>query len=274
MNNAMTVPGFSVNPPALILAATLSSLYYVTGGFRERKKAKFFIIALVTLLIAECSPLHMLAMHFYFGAHMIVHVLLLLVCGPLFVLSIPETSPVMAEKWIHRCSVLLSRHTFLCWFMGVGMMWVWHIPAIFDASMRDASGMGGLYSLIQPMSFLLAGMLFSWPLIGPETALHIHPLTGIIYLASACASCSLLGLLITFAPVGTYHYYLDMKAGSGPWHLDPVADQQTAGLVMWVPCCFVYLTGCIGLLMRWFAAGNRKVISGVHSLNQAHASGE
>jgi len=113
--------------------------------------------------------------------------------------------------------------------------------------------------LLHAGSMLLAGILFSWPLAGPFPEMHIHPLSGIIYLSTACISCSLLGLLITFAPVNTFHHY--GMAGSSmngmpfnPWGLSPATDQQAAGLIMWVPCCFVYLSGCLYLLGRWFAA--------------------
>jgi cytochrome c oxidase assembly factor CtaG len=83
-------------------------------------------------------------------------------------------------------------------------------------------------------------------------------LSGIIYLSTACISCSLLGLLIVFAPVDIFHHYgmtgHPMKgAPLNPWGLTPATDQQAAGLIMWVPCCLVYLSGCLYLLQRWFS---------------------
>jgi cytochrome c oxidase assembly factor CtaG len=29
-------------------------------------------------------------------------------------------------------------------------------------------------------------------------------------------------------------------------------DQQAAGLIMWVPCCLIYVTGAMYLLLHWF----------------------
>jgi cytochrome c oxidase assembly factor CtaG len=112
-------------------------------------------------------------------------------------------------------------------------------------------------------------MLFCWPLAGPVPRYHIHPLQGVLYLFTACITCSLLGLLITFAPLGTYHHYLDMDAmmhstGSGPWGLSRAADQQAAGLIMWVPCCFIYLAGCLLLLQRWFAGHTVNTLSATY----------
>jgi len=137
-------------------------------------------------------------------------------------------------------------------------MWCWHIPALFDASFTGMSGFT-IMPLLHAGTMLLAGMLFSWPLVGPFPETHIHPLSGIIYLSTACISCSLLGLLITFAPINTFHHYgmaRSLMNGrlSNPWGFSAATDQQAAGLIMWVPCCFVYLSGCLYLLQRWFAA--------------------
>ena len=29
-------------------------------------------------------------------------------------------------------------------------------------------------------------------------------------------------------------------------------DQQAAGLIMWVPCCLIYLTASMAILITWF----------------------
>jgi cytochrome c oxidase assembly factor CtaG len=115
--------------------------------------------------------------------------------------------------------------------------------------------------LLPALAMLLAGALFSWPLVGPMHPLH--PLVGVVYLFSACVGCSLLGLLITFAPPDTYQHYaraawcgtpsLAPDWASNPWGLTPAEDQQAAGLIMWVPCCLIYLLGCLLLVRRYFA---------------------
>ena len=75
---------------------------------------------------------------------------------------------------------------------------------------------------------------------------------GIVYLFTACIACSLLGLLITFAPAGIYMHAMDtMSSAPGVVSMNTETDQQTAGLIMWVPCCFLYLFGVLYLLMNW-----------------------
>ncbi len=244
------------NPAIILLAVGLAYMYYRLSGFKHNKSNLIFFSALFLFLITECSPLHFLGMHYYFSAHMITHVILLLICGPLLVMSIPASSG--SDKTVVLLSGFFNKHSWLAWFSGVAIMWFWHIPVIFDASFVHMSSWLSPVPLLHGGSMLLAGMIFSWPLFGPDKSLHVHPLLGVMYLFTACVSCSLLGLLITFAPLTTYHHYVGnamIMGAANPWQISPTTDQQAAGLIMWVPCCFVYLTGCIYLLQRWFAEG-------------------
>lgn len=267
METVLTQWNFSPVNIALLLAAT--GAYYWLPGFKRQKRALFFWLGMGVFVLAACSPLHYLGMRYYFSAHMITHIMLLLVCGPLLVLSIPTVLPERLQHGVNRLSAFLYRRSWLGWMAGVGLMWCWHIPAVFDAAAAQMHAPYSILPLLHTAGMVLAGMLFCWPLAGPVPRYHIHPLQGVLYLFTACITCSLLGLLITFAPLGTYHHYIDMDAmmhstGSGPWGLSRAADQQAAGLIMWVPCCFIYLAGCLLLLQRWFAGNTINTLSATY----------
>jgi len=66
-------------------------------------------------------------------------------------------------------------------------------------------------------------------------------------LFSACICCSLLGAFLTFGPAGLYATHAHTQ-------LDPKSDQQLAGVLMWVPGCFVYLSAILFTVMRWSGA--------------------
>lgn len=243
------------DPLVLLMVMALIYLHYRISQAAPVKNRIYMWSAIGLIGITTCSPLHFLGMHVYFSAHMITHVVLLLIAGPLLVMSI---GPNPNSPFLKRMSAFLHKRSWLAWLTAVGIMWCWHIPSVFDASFAGVSGFT-VMPLLHAGSMLLAGMLFSWPLVGPFPETHIHPLSGIIYLSTACISCSLLGLLITFAPINTFHHYgmagsLMNGMPSNPWGFSAAADQQAAGLIMWVPCCFVYLSGCLYLLQRWFAA--------------------
>ncbi|MFD0795380.1 cytochrome c oxidase assembly protein [Mucilaginibacter litoreus] len=243
----------------LLLVSGIIYLYWLITGFRSFKNYICFLLVLVLFVIAEFSPLQSLGMR-YFSVHMISHVVILLICGPLLMtaLRVKDSSPLNGK--LYKLSFFFCRHSWLAWLSGVGIMWFWHIPFIFDGSMNTMDGSYNLIPVLQAASMLLAGMLFSWPIFGPFKSAHLPPLSGIVYLFTACISCSLLGLLITFAPLNTWHFYaaMDMPLNN-PWNISLQQDQQAAGLIMWVPCCFIYLSGCLYLLYRWFTASEQRI---------------
>ncbi|HEY4198585.1 MAG TPA: cytochrome c oxidase assembly protein [Mucilaginibacter sp.] len=242
------------DPLIILLLMGIIYLYYLITGFKEIKSTLYFLTGILLFILAECSPLNELGMHTYFSAHMIVHIVILLICGPLLVISLKPQTISPLYNGIFSMSAFFAKHSWISWICGVGIMWFWHIPAIFDGSMDSMQGSFSFIPVLHGGSMLLAGMLFGWPIFGPFKAEHLQPLSGIVYLFTACISCSLLGLLITFAPLNTWHHYTSMQMPSGnPWNISPAEDQQAAGLIMWVPCCFVYLSGCLYLLYRWFA---------------------
>jgi cytochrome c oxidase assembly factor CtaG len=182
-----------------------------------------------------------------FSVHMSRHTALLLIAAPLLVLAIPKNH--IFQKALMNVSKFSIRLPFFNWIIGVGLMWVWHIPSLYNSmSMRGmAPGQEMIHGLaiahipvLHACSMIAGGMLFSWPIISPWPEYRLPPLRSVLYLSCACVFCSLLGLLITFAPRGTF---------SGI----TAADQQIGGLIMWVPCCFIYLFASMYLLIRWFS---------------------
>ena len=218
-------------------------------------------MGLLVIIIALASPLHFLGMHYLFSAHMVTHVLVLLVAPPLMILGIP------AENRFKRGLLLFSKKIIklplIGWFAGVGIMWFWHIPYIYhhflmmNSMTADDNSIMILHN-IHILSLWMGGIIFWWVIIGPYKQHQIRPLAGILYLATACISCSLLGLLITFAPPNLYSNPMNMNDIFGfnnlirnQWGITNAIDQQMAGLIMWVPCCFIYLTASMLLLKKW-----------------------
>lgn len=246
--------------PALV-AAVLGLLagYYWLGGGRWQARGGCYLAGVALFALAEASPLHYLGAHQLFSAHMVGHIAVLLLAGPLLVLGLPARLPARVSRWAAALSRGLGRHVWLAWGAGVGLMWLLHVPAVFEASFGGGSA---ALATLPAVAMLAAGALFAWPLFGPLPRYHLHPLVGVGYLFTACVCCSLLGLLITFAPADAYQHYaraawcgtatLAPDYAANPWHLSAADDQQAAGLIMWVPCCLVYLSGCVLLLVRLF----------------------
>lgn len=243
----------------VVTTVLFTTAYFFLSRGRWQKGAVTYFSGVVILLLLESSPLHYLGMHYLFSMHMTVHVGLLLIVAPVLVAGIPLDDQAVDSGFIRRFSIFISHYPWLSWIAGIGVMWFWHIPRIFDAAFPDMQSPFSIVPLLHTFSLLLAGVLFYWPLIGPCPQQRITPPLGVVYLFTACICCSFLGLLITFSPLGVYHHY-EMTGTMGfggivrrQWEISMQDDQQAAGLIMWVPCCFIYLSACIYLLSRWFA---------------------
>jgi len=252
---------WQMNWTALISIVLLAILFFAYHGFVVNKSFGLFVTALVLLVLCFFSPLHVLSAHYLFSAHMVVHVILLLVAGPLLVLSLWKQDG-KANKVITKISTLLFEKPVLGWLAGVGIMWFWHLPFVFNycmSTMHSSQTLAATLHGIESVSLIVAGMLFGWSIISPVKEYRLPPLSGVVYLFTACIGCSLLGLLITFAPTGLYHHFLSMhdtlKLNDvilNQWQLNQSTDQQIAGLIMWVPCCLLYVVYALYLLVKWF----------------------
>lgn len=240
------------NPVVIGVCAAALILYAKSVGFRPPQRGACFAAAVAVFFLALASPLNTLAEGYLFSAHMMQHLLLLLVVPPLVLFSLPESNP----------GGRFGLHPVVAWLAGSSAMWVWHQHTLCDAATTTQTG-----RVIQIITLLAAGLLFWWPIVGPQRNRRLPPLLGVVYLFSACVACTILGILITFAPLGVvcpvYLHPVDrldlLPLIRQRWDITPVKDQQAGGLMMWVPACGIYLSGVMALLARrdpW--SGNRR----------------
>lgn len=243
--------------PFLLVACAVVILGYgAITRFRFSLKTPFFFSAVLLLFLSLISPLDTLAHGYLFSAHMIQHIILVLIVPLLFLLGIPSS---LVEKLLLRPHAApvesVLRRPVVAWLAGVGAMWVWHIPALYEASLQNES-----LHVIKGISLLVAGVIFWWPIFSPVEQSRLDPLVSVLYLFSACVGCTLLGIVITFAPAGLFasaHPHIVHTQGivtlvrSG-WGISQKVDQQIGGLLMWVPCCFLYISIIMLSLARWY----------------------
>jgi putative membrane protein len=207
-------------------------------------------VAAALVIVAVASPLAVLADGYLFSAHMLQHLLLLLVVPPLVLLAVPSRKgpSESAERRAHPPVV--------AWASGVGAMWLWHAPTLCNAASQSAFVHG-----IQEVSLLLMGTCFWWPILSPRPSRRIPPFGGVLYLFTACIACTLLGVIVTLSPVEVCSVYLRPTDRLGvlpllreQWGLTPDKDQQLGGLLMWIPPCLIYGAGVLGLLARGYRA--------------------
>lgn len=243
--------------PSVVTGCAALAIGYI-AIFRKHglNRAPYFLAGVLLLLLNLVSPLDALADGYLFSAHVLQHFFLALVIPPLLLLGTPRLFAEAAlQKTVLARTERLIGHPPVSWLLGVGAMLAWHIPTLFNAALADET-----LHIAQHLSLLATGVIFWWPIAGPAPRRNLQPLAAVSYLFSACLCCSLLGAFLTFAPPGFYPAYMHPADPVGilpllrdRWGLDPASDQHLGGLLMWVPGCFVYLTGILTRVARWYA---------------------
>jgi putative membrane protein len=244
----LLVSGWRWDPFAIAAALAALGAYALSVRVHRGPRGGYLVAAVAAFAIAVASPVGTLADGYLFSAHMLQHLLLVLVVPPLVLLGTRGTLPSP------RNGARSVKPALVAWALGVGAMWLWHAPTLCNAAAQSAA-----VHRVQEASLLLMGAAFWWPILSPRPADHLPPLAGVVYLFTACAACTILGILVTFSPVEVCSVYLHPTDHLGVlpllrdgWGLTPDRDQQIGGLLMWVPACLVYTVAILGLLARWY----------------------
>ncbi len=217
----------------------------------------FFFAGVLVLLFALISPLDTLGDNYLFSAHMLQHLLLILVVPPLLLLGTPARLFEMAlrNSFISGLERML-RQPALAWSLGIGVLFVWHVPDLYNAALANEN-----VHVLQHLSFLVTSVIFWWPVLAPIESSRMSVLAAVPYLLAGAMASTLLGIYFTFVPPGLYPAYLHPAGNAGvlavirdSWGLSPEADQQLGGLLMWVPGGLIYLGAIFGVLARWYAS--------------------
>jgi putative membrane protein len=187
-------------------------------------------LGLVSLLAAFVTPLTQKL----FAAHMAQHVLLLAVAPPLIVLS-----PLWTRLWQSLPRALT--HPLFAWTLFNATMIVWHIPALYDVTLRS-----GTLHVLEHCLFFGTGLLF-WG--AAFDSARLASWWRIAYLTTGMLVGWLIALVLAFATSPLYSAYAALA--HRPWGLSELADQQIAAGVMWVPGSLAYTVAIIVFVYRW-----------------------
>jgi putative membrane protein len=248
--------------PLLLTGSLLAAWAYSRGRTRDRARrtdtwrARCFAAALVAVAVALLSPLDTLASALA-SAHMVQHLLLILIAAPLLALSAPSSTLLRGIPLTMRRAATQSRRRLhlsartvrlvsqpgTVWLLHVGTLWIWHAAVLYDAALEHAA-----VHAVEHASLLVTGVLFWRVVLGARTPSRVTPGFGVLLLFAIALQSTFLSVLLTFARTPWYEGYGTTTAA---WGLDPLADQQLAGVIMWVPAGLAYLAVALALLAMW-----------------------
>ncbi|KAF0105113.1 MAG: cytochrome c oxidase caa3-type assembly factor CtaG-like protein [Rhodospirillaceae bacterium] len=190
-----------------VLLAALAATAVVAVRSQHPRVA---LASVAVLAVAFVSPLCALTVAL-FSARAVHHVLLVAAAAPLAALAFPGRG---------------SKHLGIAFVASTATLWAWHLPALYDRALVDTT----IYWLMQLS--LLGTSTWLW-----RELIAAPPMTASMFSVLAMAQMGMLGALLTFARAPLYAAH---TASTLPWGLEQVADQQLAGLVMWVPGVIPY----------------------------------
>ena len=247
--------------PWILLGLFLTAWAYLRGRpATERVRTHSwrrwcFGAGMVTVGLALVSPLDAMAGALA-SAHMVQHVLLLLVAAPLLAVSAPMNRIVRGSpptlrsasvRWRRRLNsaraVRALRRPNAVWMAHVAVIWTWHASVPYGAALRHDA----LHAL-EHAAFFTTGLLFWSMVVGARRAHRVSPGYAVLLIFAMAMQSVFLSALLTFARTPWYSAY---ASTTGTWGLDPLADQQLAGVIMWVPAGAVYLIAALTLVAAW-----------------------
>lgn len=260
--------GFVLASPVALLMVIATGTAYALGRDRWNRCAgrpvvgstvgAFFFAGLLTIVVALASPLDVAA-DSSLSAHMIQHVLLLSVAGPLLAFGMPLPTLLWAlPAALRRRGVAIVRRLqrahyrrFAMWlttalFVEALVMWCWHLPVVYQAALRNSAVHGAEHA-----SFLLASTAAWWSVTTVRRSLR-----GAAAVAALLGSVPgmALGLAMVLAPHPWYPIYV---TGSVPAAL---ANQQLAGVIMWAFGGMAAVIAGVALFASWLADDPRASI--------------
>lgn len=262
MSPAQADTSWSLNPGAIVLVLVLGALYLprwqrvrAQDGARAAPTWRLlsFVAGLLTLVVALLSPVDTLSEQ-AFVMHMLQHVLLLDVAPIALVAGLTKVILRPATRRLHA----LERAAGPLWHpatavaLYVGLMALWHVPALYDAALR-----GTAIHAIEHVTFFSIGALYWWHLLSPVRSRHLSSrgMGPVVYMLSTKVFVGLLGILITFAPDALYGFYEDRPP---IWGLDASEDQALAGGLMALEQSLVMGVALAYLFIRALSESDRE----------------
>lgn len=252
----------------LVLGLIAATWIYVRG----RRAAKWrsdadifrtscFAGALLAIGLALVSPLNALS-DALASAHMVQHVLLVLVAAPLLSLSTPSAtllrgtpSPLhkVLGPWRGRLSQMwrrlpMVRNVATLWLLHTGTLWFWHAALPYEVALNNE-----IVHVTEHVTFLVTALLFWHIVIGVRATERVPQGLGAMLVFAMALQSGFLSLLLTFAPTPWYSTY---AVTTRAWGLEPLADQQLAGVIMWIPAGLVYLGVALALFVSWIRSSD------------------
>jgi len=259
--------------PLVVVPLVAMAVLYVAGLRRIWQRAGrgrgispsavlSFAAGWIVMATALISPVAWIS-EILFSMHMTQHMLLMLVAAPLVAFG----QPLLVWLWVFDgrrreriAAAVRGPGVTRAWRLVTGalttfllqavVLWMWHAPVLYELALRQ----DGIHA-VQHLSFVVTASLFWWAMVHGRYGRMGYGL-AVLYVFLTAVHSGALGALLTIAPSPWYSTYVTR---GGPWGVDALADQQLAGLLMWIPAGVIFIVLGLALFAAWMGEAERRV---------------
>jgi putative membrane protein len=248
---------FSLFPLAALVVLVGIAVWYLRADWRLAARGRrwsgwrtaSFLMGLLSIDVALQSSLVVYTGE-YFEAHVIQHLLLMVVAPPLLALGAPSTlllqtsARSLKTRWLKllRCKPFaVISHPVVVWCLYYGVMFVFFLTPIINYAMLHM----WLMDLIN-LGFLFGATLFWWPMVGVDPIIHwklSYPARmGNILLGSGIEAFLGVAILMSHNPVASMYTLSSTHAGGG---------------LLWAATEVVTLGAFVPIFYQWMQSESR-----------------
>ena len=255
------------HPDVIIGVLFLETLYcLVVGPIRKRlrwgdpvepRKIAWFTAGMIVIYVALTSAIHELSESYLFSAHMIQHLLLIVIAPPMLVAGSPSwiLRPIQSYWRLLAVARFITR-PLVAFFIFSVVLSVWHIPYLYDLTLHSRAP-----HVLEHLLFISSSVIMWLPVMSsmPEIPRATHPVQ-ILYLFGLSLPMGMIGAAITFSPNILYSWYATVPR---LWGLSVLEDQQIGGLIMKLLGGAAFLVVTAVIFFIWFAKDEKgEIVTG------------
>jgi putative membrane protein len=243
-------------PPAATFALVLTALIYLRGWmlmcrarvpFVPAWRAGCFLLGIFALWFALASPLDTFS-GFLLPAHMLQHMVVMMVAPPLILLGAPLiplvrglpvfgarefAGPFLNWRVATRVGNFLIHPATALILMGAAMF-SWHTPRLYELALASSG-----WHEVEHACFFVASLIFWWPVIQPWPSQAQRARWIVVpYLLIGDLQNTVVAAILVFSDRLVYPSYAVMPRLFG---MSALADQSASGAIMWVLGSTVFL---------------------------------
>lgn len=244
--------------PSILIGCVLFAGVYLAGVGPLRRRHHWadeaprwrivaFLSGIAVLFLALTGPLHTLSDNYLLSAHMVQHMLLMLVMPALLLIGLPAwlVRPLIRPRFMMRTARLLT-HPATAFALYNAVFIGWHFPEAYNWALTNHD-----VHIVQHLMFMVVATIMWWPVVNPVPELaRLNSPLQLLYLFAFGIPMSVVSAFITMSDSVVYPWY---NAAPRVLGLSALEDQQLGGLIMWVPGMLVYWIAVTIVFLRWSA---------------------